>query len=168
PGGGLVGLGRQGSYWGTVTYDDFRVDVQELGSLSEPFDNAPVGGLPSGWSQWSNQGGTPFQVSPTAAQSGAAGLLSTAPSSSSGARAWPETLQLADAQVSAALLLNSLAPARLLLRGQNLNTTSPSYYALQATRGLSLELVRVVQGTATSLATVPSGSYFSGQWVRLA
>src|SRR5262249_5397313 len=35
------------------------------------------------------------------------------------------------------------------------------------TRGLGLQLVRVVDGVSTQLAQLSSASYFSGQWVRM-
>jgi hypothetical protein len=161
---GLVGLNRVGSYTGRVTFDDFQVTLQ---TVVEPFEDTATGSLPVDWEQWGSAGGTPFQVSTTRPLAGEAGLESTASTSQATSRTWTTALQLADAQVTAALSLTSLAPGGILLRGINLDSTTPSYYALRATRGLEVELVLVDNGVATRLAGVTSSSYFSGPWVRL-
>src|SRR5206468_11278997 len=75
-------------------------------------------------------------------------------------------VQPADVQVGAAVYLNSLIPAQLLARGTNLNTAAPTYYALALTRGLNLQLLRVVNGTATALGQLNSAQWFSDRWVR--
>src|SRR5947199_32198 len=72
----------------------------------------------------------------------------------------------ADVEVTAAVQLNSLIPAQVLARGSGLNTATPTYYALSLTRGLDLQLLRVVNGSATVLADLPSAAWFSDQWVQ--
>jgi hypothetical protein len=64
--------------------------------------------------------------------------------------------------------LNSLTPAELFVDGSNLNTAAPSYDAVTLTRGLQANLVQVVNGTTTTLASLTSSasSYLSGQWVQ--
>ena len=62
--------------------------------------------------------------------------------------------------------LDSLIPARVFVRGSNLDTATPTYYAASITRGLNIDLVRVVNGVETRLGSVKSSQYLSGQWVR--
>jgi hypothetical protein len=164
PNSGQAGLARQASYSNAVAFDDFRVGVE---SLVQPFDTATVGQLPSGWKQWSNVGGTPFQVSTTKPLSGARGLTSGSTTTWAASRTWATAPRLADVQVNASLYLNSISPGGVLVRGSNLETTRPSYYALRVIRGLELELVRVVNGVSTTISTLKSASHISNQWVRL-
>jgi hypothetical protein len=91
----------------------------------------------------------------------------TAASSSLAARAWVAAPQPADVQVSASVRLDSLIPAQVLARGSSLNGAKPSYYALSVSRGLQVQLVRVVNGVATPLAQLTSATYVSGVWVRV-
>ena len=44
-------------------------------------------------------------------------------------------------------------------------TATPTFYALALTRGLDLELVRVVSGVSTTLADLKSTGWLDGQWV---
>ena len=63
------------------------------------------------------------------------------------------------------IYLNTLIPAQVFLRGTGLNTSAPSFYAVAVTRGLQVQLLRVVNGNATVLGQVQSADYVSGQWV---
>ena len=54
-----------------------------------------------------------------------------------------------------------------LTTGQNLDTNTPTYYAVTVTRGLQLQMLSVVNGQATVLQTLQSSSWISGQWVRV-
>jgi hypothetical protein len=135
-----------------------------VGVRRETFDQTAIGELPSDWAQWDSQAG--FQVLPGRAQAGASGLIASG-SSGEAARAWLGTRQPANIQVSATLRLDSLIPAEIILRGSGLNTTSPTYYNLTLSRGLSLQLWRVVNGNRTYLGSVRSNDYISGPWVRV-
>jgi hypothetical protein len=167
---GLVGLARPASYTGTITFDDFAMTAlappAPSTGLSESFDATSPGTLPAGWTQFTTDGSTVFSVSNAAALSAPNGLAAVASTSSVSAIAWPTAPQPTDVVVTAAVFLNSLIPAQLVARGSALNTSAPSYYALSLTRGLDLQLQRVVNGTTTVLADLSSASWFSDKWVR--
>src|SRR5439155_23263307 len=59
-----------------------------------------------------------------------------------------------------------LIPALLLVRGQQLDSPSPGYYAVTVARGLQVQLLRVAGGAATSLGQLQSADYVSGAWVK--
>ncbi len=166
--GGQVGLGRAGSYSGTISFDDFTVVAPPRGGhkpavlVHQTFDHSKGGLLPAGWSQWSNI--APFRVSRQNYLSPPSELEASAGRGQS-AEAWLNTPEPADVQVSAAVLLDSLAPAQVLARARNLGTTTPTYYALSVVRGLEVQLARVVNGVSTTLGRVFSHDYVSGRWV---
>jgi hypothetical protein len=135
--------------------------------LAEAFQSRAANGLPVGWNQWSTDGSNFFQVDATGAGLGDLGRLVSAGRSNTGGRAWLAQEYAADLEVSAAILLNSTAPVHLFVRGQNLGGASPTYYAASAVRGGEVQLVRVVSGQSTVLATVKSVEWFSGQWATL-
>jgi hypothetical protein len=134
--------------------------------LIETFDQTPRGALPTGWTQWASTSTPSFAASPTLALSGNHGLASDG-TSSSAARTWVVATQPADVQVGAAIYLNSLIPLQVFARGKNLDTTTPTYYSLSVTRGLQLQLNRVVNGVTTTLGTLNSASWLTNQWVRV-
>src|SRR5262249_28321928 len=68
---------------------------------------------------------------------------------------------------SGAIYLNSLEPAEFILRGQNLDTNAPSYYALSLSRGLNAQLLSVVNGQTTILSSLSSNEWDSGMWVNV-
>jgi hypothetical protein len=136
--------------------------------LAEGFDTVPAGALPPGWAQWASAGPPAFQVSAARAWSLPQGLASTPAGSRVAARAWYATSEPADVLVGASVFLDTAAPAGVLLRGARLNGTRASYYALTISRGLDVQLLRVVNGVATTLADLHSTQYFSQQWVRVA
>src|SRR5207248_4073207 len=48
-----------------------------------------------------------------------------------------------------------------------LGGTSPTYYALSFTRGLNLQLLRVVNAASTVIAQLSSATWFSDQWAKV-
>src|SRR5262249_36496690 len=58
-------------------------------------------------------------------------------------------------------------PVEILARGQNLATSTPSYYAVSVTRGLEIDLVRVVNGVQTNIGSLKSAQYLSGKWLQV-
>jgi hypothetical protein len=161
---GLVGLAHPASYAGGIVFDNFSVGLLDV-QQTETFDSTAAGALPGGWAGWSSASAAAFQVESTLALSGGNGLASTGPSNA-GARAWLDNVMPADVQTSADVLLSTLIPARVFARGTNLNTTTPSYYAVEVTRGLDVRLVRVVKGVVTVLKDLRSAGYVSGLWVQ--
>ena len=77
----------------------------------------------------------------------------------------PTLILIAGAGQLGVLVASSLVPLRLFVRGSNLQLGSPTYYSVTLTRGLSVELQRVVAGAETRLAQLNSASYTSGVWV---
>ncbi len=177
-GAGLAGVALPPSYNGTVSFDNFSIALPtasqtttttttQPATTTESFDGTAAGSLPAGWSQWNSAGGPAFGVSSALALSKPNGLAATVAASSQSARAWLTSAQLGDAQVTAAVYLNSLIPAQVLARGSNLNTASPTYYAAVVTRGVQVQMVRVVNGVATVLGQLTSTGWLSGQWARV-
>jgi hypothetical protein len=148
-----------------------RLEVRDQPSaapdLVEPFQRGPVNGMPAGWAEWSSDGSRAFQVNPTAPGLGDTGLLTSTGSSTTAARAWVAAPFPADVDATVAVYLNSAVPAQVLVRGQSLNTTTPTYYAASVTRGGDVQLLRVVHGKATVLAAVHSTDYVSNHWVQV-
>ncbi len=134
--------------------------------IHESFDKTPAGGLPTGWRQWSNNGAVSFAITTDRFLSTPNALASSG-GSAVAARVWLDKPQAADIQASAAVFLNSLIPGQVLVRGTNLDTPAPGYYAVSVTRGLEIQLVRVLKGAATTLGSLKSASYFSEKWARL-
>jgi hypothetical protein len=168
---GAAGLARPASYTGTATFDDFQVTPLSASpapssGVSESFDTTAASALPAGWSQSSSDGSSAFGVEAGTALSPSNGLAVVANTSSVSSRAWLQASQPADVQVTAAVLANSLIPAQVLARGSGLDTTAPSYYALALTRGLTVQIVKVVGGTTTSLGQLTSSSWTSDLWAR--
>jgi hypothetical protein len=132
----------------------------------ETFDTTPPGTLPAGWSQWSNIGTNAFAVSSAQSLSAPNSLSVNSPTGSGlNARAWISTTQPANEEVQSAVYLNQPIPAEILARGTGLDTTSPSYYAVSITEGLDLKLLRVNNGTTTTLGEVRSANWVANQWV---
>ncbi len=166
PATGLVGVGRDPGGQGMVFIDDVTVTSPPFQEVDESFDTQPVGALPSDWSGWTNDGSAGFTVSTTRAASAPNGLVSNGGSANS-ARAWLTDPAPADVQASASYYADSLIPGSLLVRGSALDTAAPTYYSLTVTRGMTVRLGKVVDGTYASLASVTTNSYFSSKWVRL-
>ncbi len=136
--------------------------------IEETFDTTAPGSLPAGWSQWSSRGTNAFAVTSTQSLSPSNSLAMTSTVVSGlNARSWVNTAQPANEEVSAAVYLNSLIPTEILDRGSNLNTTTPSYYAVSVARGLDLKLLKVTNGTVTTLGDVKSANWSANQWVNV-
>jgi hypothetical protein len=134
--------------------------------LVEPFQRGPVNGLPAGWNQWSSDNTRAFAVDPGPGL-GDSGHLATNAGSNTTARAWLATPYAADVETSAAVYLSSTVPVQLFIRGRDLNTTTPSYYAVSVIRGAEVQLIKVVRGQATVLGTVGTDDYLSGKWATI-
>jgi hypothetical protein len=158
---GQAGVARPTNAAGTLTLDDFAIDLP--GSL-ESFDTTAAGSTPPGWASWSSNNTGSFTASPGRSLSGPNGFVSSGNNVTS--RSWLTTQEPANLEAGAALYLDSLIPARLFVRGRNLNTSTPSFYALQLTRGLQAQIVRVVNGVATTLASLSSADFVNPIWVR--
>lgn len=146
-------------------------ETPSLTVISDSFENVTAG-LAEDWSQRSNDGSSPFGVAATGTSptptSGANVLAYTPPYSTTNALVWNEKLVDKDATVSTNVFLSSLNPVRVTARGSNLDTATPSYYAATITRGLTVGLVKVVNGTATAIGTsVTSSDYVSQKWARV-
>jgi hypothetical protein len=139
--------------------------------LVEPFTRGlGVGAqdLPANWVQWGNRAGEPvFAVDEIGTGLGGQGRLLTTASSVTAGRAWQNVYHQADVEASAAVFLSSAAQVQLFVRGRDLNTASPSYYAVGVTRGAEVQLLKVVNGKTTVLGTVRSDEYVSGKWVTV-
>ncbi len=168
-GTGLAGLARSAGTTGTVSFDNFAVDNFSTvwSKVDENFDHTPAGTLPAGWTQWSTTGNAVFETSSANALSPPNGLLSSVPTSSTSGRAWLDSVGPADVQASAAIFVNNLVPAQVLVRGNGLDTPSPTYYAVSIWRGIEVQLLRVIDGNAAWLAQVQSNDWVSGQWIQV-
>lgn len=161
-GAGQVGFAR-GPAAGAVAVDSLRVgpadDDAPVPIAEERFTRGARAGLPAGWRQWSRGG--PFTVRTAADET-----LRLDAGSSTPARAWLDRTLRADTQVSSSILVDSLTGAGLFARGSNVATTTPTFYAVEVRRGLAVDLVQVVSGRRTVLATLRSDKYLSGMWVQ--
>ena len=139
---------------------------QKKAPASESFDKAGKGGLPDGWASWASKGSV-VEVSPLKAVSAPNALAITGPSPAV-ARAWMVQPQPADVQASAVVMLDTLIPAHVFVRGSKLDGLVPTYYAVTAARGVEIQLIKCSGGKIDSLAKVKSTSYFSGRWAQVA
>jgi hypothetical protein len=161
---GQVGLARPASTSGTVNFDNFTVYWPKM---DQDFDQAAVGSLPAGWNQWSSTGASVFYVEGSQSLTAPNGIASVVATSAISARTWLAMLEPADVQASAAVFVNSLIPAQVMVRGKWLDTTTPSYYAVAVTRGLQVQLLRVINGYTSVLGQIQSSDYVSGQWIHI-
>ncbi|HVK15450.1 MAG TPA: Ig-like domain-containing protein [Fimbriiglobus sp.] len=166
PATGLTGVGRDPGGQGMVFLDDFTVTSPPFEEVHESFDSLPAGALPPKWDGWTNDGTTGFAVSDTRATSAPNGLVANG-TSVTAARAWMEKAAPADVQASASFFADSLIPGTMFVRGANLDTSTPTYYGLTVTRGMTVRLGKEVNGSFTSLGAVTTNAYFSAKWVRL-
>lgn len=163
---GAVGFGRAAAYAGAVRVDDFQVLSPAPAVLAQNFDTTAAGRLPAGWSGWST-GTAGFAAAAGRSVSPANALTSTAARSADAARAWADADQPADVAAAASVYLDTVTPAQVIVRGSNLGTAAPTYYAAVVSRGLEARLVKVVNGVETTLGTVTSDAYFSSNWLRV-
>jgi hypothetical protein len=134
-------------------------------AIRESFDKAPDGGLAAGWAQWSDIGGS-IQLSSAKALSKPNCVVMSG-GSKIGGRAWIKETRAADVQASAAVFVEQLIPAQVIVRGSALDGGKPTFYAASVVRGMEIKLVSVQKGNYTVLGTVKSAGWFSEQWVRL-
>jgi hypothetical protein len=161
---GQAGIARPAGYAGKVSLDDFAILVPDY---QQSFDTVALGTLPAGWSQWTNNGTSAFQVTSQQSLSPGQSLLSNPSTSLTESRVWLNTPYPADVQVSAEVYLNSLSPEELFARGSNMNAATPSYYALAITRGLQIQLLRVTNGQTAVLQSLSSNNYVSNAWLKV-
>ena len=126
---------------------------------TETFDHSNQ--LPSGWSG----SGPAFQIMAHAGITGHS--LSTHFSSRDTSLIWQNQPYSADTSVRVHILANSSVPIQLIARGQNLGTNQASYYGVQITAGLQIELFKMVNGVRNSLATLTSLDPISGIWLEV-
>lgn len=134
--------------------------------LAETFQTPALNNLPGGWVQWASDSGKAFQIDQTVGLGGGGELAAQARSGVT-SRAWNIQTKVTDVEVSAAVYLNSLDPATIIARAKHLDSATPTYYAVAITRGMSIELQRVVNGKVTTLSTNRSEDYISQQWVEV-
>ncbi len=162
---GSVGLGRAPGGAGMSFFDDIRVEMPVPTVVKVTFDDTPVGTRPDGWKGYVNDGTAGFGV--TAARASKSPGYTATGGTNTVARSWYGTAQPADVQASASLYADTLVPGTLFVRGADLDTAKPTYYGLTATRGLEARIVKVVDGSPTTLGTIKSKDYVSGVWLRL-
>ena len=165
---GLAGIGRTAQYAGPVRIDNFEVvppDPTVVG-FSQSFDSTQVGSRPEGWLSWTSDSTTGFRTSNARSLTPANGFASSG-TSIHAARSWAEVAMPADVTATTSIYLDGLIPAQVFVRGSALDTAAPTYYAVSVTRGLEAQLIKVVNGQATTLATFKSDSYFSSKWLRV-
>jgi hypothetical protein len=173
-GAGLAGIGRAAGSSGSVFFDNFFVlsvpgssaSSSSSASLLNNINSTPIGSLPSDWSSWTRNGIGGFQVAAEPAPSTSNGLASNG-GSTAAARAWFNMQTYSDVQLSGSVYVDGLVPAQILVRGSDLNTSTPNYYAVSVTRGLDVELLKVVDGQTTVLGNIGSVAYLSGVWVTV-
>lgn len=162
--GGFVGIQRQAKYAGTAYIDDFAVLSSAGPTIAQKFNDVTNGGVPSGWSRWSTDGALGFGASSTRSLDGLS--LTSSGTSTRASRAWDDDIVSADSQATASVYIDSLVPAQIFVRGNELATNKPDYYAVTVSRGLTVGITKVVDGVSTELATLKSSTYVSGLWVR--
>ena len=161
---GLIGVGRDTGGSGMAFLDDFAALAPP--GLSESFDATPVGRVPDNWQKWTSDNSIGPRVNTARSLSPSASLAMDG-GSITRSRAWLGSAVPADASASVSVLADGLIPAGVLLRGANLNTATPTYYSLVVSRGLNVQLKRVVNGVETTLGSLRTADYLSGPWVKL-
>ena len=121
--------------------------------------------MPEHFSTWSNDNTNAFTITSATALNPSQAITVNGRSNTA-ARAWYNATQPKDVTASVSTRVDTLLPTGLIVRGQQLDTKTPSYYALTITRGLTATLSRVVDGQSTVLSTIRSNGYFSQKWLR--
>ena len=137
--------------------------------LVESFDAIAPPALPSGWLEWSSDGSHAFDTATGKGTGGTVGVVSSAGSRTSGL-AWNNATASGDTGAAATVKLDTLVPSFVFARGTNLSGSTPSYLAATITRGATVSVSEVVNGTSHVLGSItsPSLAYFSGNWARVA
>jgi hypothetical protein len=138
------------------------------GSVVETFNTTIPPGLPAEWGKWTSDGTTGYTTVAGAGLAGSVGLVA-AGGSLTASLTWKGDAVDSDTGVAVSVRADSLVPVFVFARGTNLTSGSPSYIAAVVTRGLTVQLVEVTNGTVRVLGSVsnPSSSYLSGQWVQV-
>lgn len=145
------------------------LETREVPALTiENFDAAATPQLPAGWTGGSDTTAV-FRTVDRLGTNGSVALLSSASSSRASGWVGPQLALPSDTAVAVSLFANSLAPVYLFARGANLDSTSPSYVAVVVTRGLTVEVLEVINGQATVLGRISNNSsaYLSNRWVQV-
>lgn len=163
--GGVVGVARGTGASGPVALDSMRIgppgDNAATPIREERFNEGASAGVPPAWSQWVGGGGL-VQFATAADET-----LRIASTSAGQARVWMTQPVPTDSQVSASVFVDSLAPAGVFARGSGVNGSRPTYYSLTVTRGLTVELSRVLNGVSTSLGRIDTAGWQSGLWLQM-
>lgn len=168
--GGQVGFSRNGGFSGTVVVDNVKInalgaDGRTGGTTYEQnFNSTTSGDLPRDWSQWDSEG--QFAATQSDALSRQTGLQANGGRNQE-ARVWQDTPAPADVEVSAAVHTVSAASGQVLLRGSELTSSSPSYYAARVRRGGEVELLRVRNGSVSVLGRVRASRSSGDAWLQV-
>jgi hypothetical protein len=155
---GRAGLERLAK--GSVRIDQFDITAPAIPE-DDAFDTTASGSIPEGWQYWANEDSASFAAASLGDTSGQA--LVSAGTSNSSNRAWNEIEVPSDVTVQAEIVLNSLVPSQIFLRGESLDQSdAASYYAVSIERGLKVKLLAIVDGTPKELASLVSAKYVSG------
>jgi hypothetical protein len=134
--------------------------------FSDQFDSVAAPNIPTGWTDWSNNGDRQFITSRLQAASGPNALASTGARTTE-ARIWANSSFAADFGAAVSIRSDTIAPLELMTRGQNLNTTRPSYLAAVLRQGGQLELVEEVNGVRVVLGKLRPAVALPATWLRL-
>ena len=107
-----------------------------------------------------------FQVAGSSGFGSNKGLITAVPSNVA-ARTWDNASLEKDVQVQADVLVNNLGAVQIFARGQNLNQANATYYAVSVGRGMEVDLLRVINGQTTKLATIKSTEWTTNVWARV-
>jgi hypothetical protein len=132
----------------------------------QSFDNLTSGAIPTNWQQWSSTAAVGFGASSAKVYLGAQALATTA-TSNQATRIWERDQMPADFAMSGQLFVDSLQSVQFVVRGSNLASATPTYYAVSVTRGMQVQLLKVINGQTTVLGQVQTSAYFSQNWVRV-
>jgi Bacterial Ig domain len=167
-GTGAVGIARLPGGSGSVFVDDFDVTspIPSTQTITQNFDSIRVGNRPADWSQWVSDGSAGFVTSNQRAES-APNAITNSGGTNTTSRTWLNSSQPADVQASASLYADSLIPATLFVRGQNMNSATPTFYGLTVTRGVEVRITATFNGQQSTLAKINSKEYVSGVWLRI-
>jgi hypothetical protein len=145
------------------------LEAREVPAVSvESFNDATPPLLPTDWNGAVDSAAS-FRTAIGLGINGSTALLSDATSSRAAGWVGPPWAVPADTAVAVSLYANTLVPAYLFARGVNLDTARPSFLAVVVTRGLTVQLLEVVDGQATTLGQIQNvpTAYLSNKWVQI-
>jgi hypothetical protein len=167
---GFAGISREASHAGRVRIDHFQTaapspDLVRDAALEETFTRPEPGGLPAGWRQWS-RGGARMRVSTSKSLTESAGLT-TWGTPKEDVRSWSQAVPIQNGEIAVSFRRDPGAPLVVFVRGSNLDTETPTYYAVAITSSGQLELKSVLNGAATTLASLAVDDLSGPSWFRL-